>query len=99
MRGETDTLEKMQRRLEHDLYFIDNWSFMFDLKIIIMTPVLQERVHQRILIVWAILRATACAWAYRPAVLEGTDQCLQQSASIRLMLRSFVILPDVSDGL
>ena len=36
-RGETDTLEKMQRRLEHDLYFIDNWSFMFDLKIIIMT--------------------------------------------------------------
>ncbi|MGY4478407.1 undecaprenyl-phosphate glucose phosphotransferase [Bradyrhizobium sp. USDA 3364] len=36
-RGETDTLEKMQRRIEHDLYYIDNWSFLLDLKIIIMT--------------------------------------------------------------
>jgi Undecaprenyl-phosphate glucose phosphotransferase len=36
-RGETDTLEKMQRRFEHDLYYIENWSFLFDLKIILMT--------------------------------------------------------------
>jgi Undecaprenyl-phosphate glucose phosphotransferase len=36
-RGETDTLEKMQRRLEHDLYYIDNWSFLLDVKIIFMT--------------------------------------------------------------
>jgi Undecaprenyl-phosphate glucose phosphotransferase len=36
-RGETDTLEKMQRRIEHDLYYIDNWSFMLDLKVIILT--------------------------------------------------------------
>jgi Undecaprenyl-phosphate glucose phosphotransferase len=36
-RGETDTLEKMQRRVECDLYYIDNWSFMLDLKIILMT--------------------------------------------------------------
>jgi len=36
-RGETDTLEKMQRRVEHDLYYIDNWSFLLDLKIIVMT--------------------------------------------------------------
>lgn len=36
-RGDTDTLEKMQRRVEHDLYYIDNWSLLFDLKIIIMT--------------------------------------------------------------
>jgi Undecaprenyl-phosphate glucose phosphotransferase len=36
-RGETDTLEKMQRRVEYDLYYIDNWSLMFDLKIVIMT--------------------------------------------------------------
>jgi Undecaprenyl-phosphate glucose phosphotransferase len=38
-RGETDTLEKMQRRLECDLYYIDNWSFLFDLKIILLTLV------------------------------------------------------------
>jgi Undecaprenyl-phosphate glucose phosphotransferase len=36
-RGDTDTLEKMQRRVEHDLYYIDNWSILFDLKIIVMT--------------------------------------------------------------
>jgi len=36
-RGNTDTLEKMQRRLEHDLYYIDNWSLILDLKIIVMT--------------------------------------------------------------
>ncbi len=36
-RGETDTLEKMQRRVEHDLYYIEHWSLWFDLKIIVMT--------------------------------------------------------------
>ena len=36
-RGATDVLEKMQRRIEYDLYYIDNWSFLFDLKIIMMT--------------------------------------------------------------
>jgi Undecaprenyl-phosphate glucose phosphotransferase len=36
-RGETDTLEKMRQRIEYDLYYIDNWSFLFDIKIIVMT--------------------------------------------------------------
>jgi exopolysaccharide biosynthesis polyprenyl glycosylphosphotransferase len=36
-RGETDTLEKMQRRIEHDLYYIDNWSFLLDIKIVLLT--------------------------------------------------------------
>jgi Undecaprenyl-phosphate glucose phosphotransferase len=36
-RGGTDTLEKMQRRVEHDLYYIDNWSLLLDLKIVVMT--------------------------------------------------------------
>ena len=36
-RGETDTLEKMQRRVEYDLYYIEHWSLWFDLKIIFMT--------------------------------------------------------------
>jgi Undecaprenyl-phosphate glucose phosphotransferase len=37
-RGETDTHEKIQRRVECDLYYIDHWSVLFDLYIIAMTP-------------------------------------------------------------
>jgi Undecaprenyl-phosphate glucose phosphotransferase len=37
LRGETDTLEKMRARVEHDLYYIDHWSFAFDVKILIKT--------------------------------------------------------------
>lgn len=36
-RGETNTLEKMQNRIEHDLYYIDNWSLLLDVKIILLT--------------------------------------------------------------
>jgi Undecaprenyl-phosphate glucose phosphotransferase len=38
-RGETDTEEKIQRRVEHDLYYIENWSVLFDTYILAMTPV------------------------------------------------------------
>jgi Undecaprenyl-phosphate glucose phosphotransferase len=37
-RGETDTHEKIQRRVEHDLYYIENWSVLFDLYIMFRTP-------------------------------------------------------------
>ncbi len=37
-RGETDTDEKIQRRVEHDLYYIENWSVLFDLYIVLRTP-------------------------------------------------------------
>ena len=37
-RGETDTAEKILRRVEHDLHYIENWSLTFDLYILARTP-------------------------------------------------------------
>ena len=37
-RGETDTSEKIQGRVEHDLYYIENWSILFDAYIVLITP-------------------------------------------------------------
>jgi lipopolysaccharide/colanic/teichoic acid biosynthesis glycosyltransferase len=37
-RGETDTEEKIQRRVEHDLHYIENWSVLLDLAILARTP-------------------------------------------------------------
>ncbi|MEZ8102674.1 undecaprenyl-phosphate glucose phosphotransferase [Vibrio bivalvicida] len=36
-RGETDTLEKMEKRVEYDLKYIQNWSLSLDLRIIFLT--------------------------------------------------------------
>lgn len=37
LRGETDTIDKMQKRVEYDLWYINNWSLGLDLKIIFLT--------------------------------------------------------------
>lgn len=37
LRGETNTLEKMEKRVEYDLWYIDNWSVWLDLQIILLT--------------------------------------------------------------
>jgi putative colanic acid biosysnthesis UDP-glucose lipid carrier transferase len=36
-RGETDTLDKMEKRVEFDLEYLRHWSLWFDLKIILLT--------------------------------------------------------------
>ncbi len=36
-RGETDTLDKMAKRVEHDIFYIRNWSFWMDVRIIFWT--------------------------------------------------------------
>jgi Undecaprenyl-phosphate glucose phosphotransferase len=36
-RGETDTEDKLIKRFEHDLYYIENWSLLFDFYILLRT--------------------------------------------------------------
>ncbi|MFD2646215.1 undecaprenyl-phosphate glucose phosphotransferase [Devosia albogilva] len=38
-RGETDTLDKIMQRVNHDLYYIENWSILLDIYIVLMTPI------------------------------------------------------------
>jgi Undecaprenyl-phosphate glucose phosphotransferase len=44
-RGETDRVEKMQGRVEHDLYYLRNWSFGLDMRIVVAT-VAKGLVHR-----------------------------------------------------
>jgi undecaprenyl-phosphate glucose phosphotransferase len=37
-RGQTETVNKMRKRVEYDLYYIEHWSLWFDLRILLMTP-------------------------------------------------------------
>jgi Undecaprenyl-phosphate glucose phosphotransferase len=37
-RGETDTIDKIMQRVNHDLYYIENWSLLLDIYIVVMTP-------------------------------------------------------------
>jgi lipopolysaccharide/colanic/teichoic acid biosynthesis glycosyltransferase len=37
-RGETDTQDKIQKRVEHDMYYIENWSLLLDIVILARTP-------------------------------------------------------------
>ena len=36
-RGNTDTLHKMKKRVQYDLYYLENWTLGFDIKIIFLT--------------------------------------------------------------
>jgi lipopolysaccharide/colanic/teichoic acid biosynthesis glycosyltransferase len=38
-RGETDTVEKLEQRVKHDLEYIDRWSLGLDLYILAKTPI------------------------------------------------------------
>jgi putative colanic acid biosynthesis UDP-glucose lipid carrier transferase len=42
-RGETRTLESIEGRMQHDLYYIDNWSIWLDLEIVARTILVFSR--------------------------------------------------------
>jgi Undecaprenyl-phosphate glucose phosphotransferase len=42
-RGDTKTVEQIQQRVAHDLHYIENWSVMMDLKIVVMTALMALR--------------------------------------------------------
>jgi putative colanic acid biosynthesis UDP-glucose lipid carrier transferase len=42
-RGETEVLTKMEKRIEFDLQYINNWSLLLDLKIVLLTPLMLLR--------------------------------------------------------
>lgn len=43
-RGETDELWKMQKRVEYDMFYLENWTFWWDVKIVFLT-VFGKRAH------------------------------------------------------
>jgi putative colanic acid biosynthesis UDP-glucose lipid carrier transferase len=45
LRGETDTLEKMRARIEHDLSYLRNWSLQLDLQIVLKTVLVVLRTQ------------------------------------------------------
>jgi polysaccharide biosynthesis protein PslA len=45
LRGETNTDDKMAARVDHDLYYIDNWSIGLDLYILVLT-IFSARTYQ-----------------------------------------------------
>ena len=63
-RGETDTEEKIQQRVEHDLYYIENWSVLFDLYILVPDAVPPAQHGER------VLSAASAAAADGAAALE-----------------------------
>ena len=58
LRGETDVTEKMQKRVEYDLYYINNWSLGLDIKIMWMT-IFGSRVRRK-----CILAAALRIWVF-----------------------------------
>ena len=46
-RGETDEFEKLKNRVKLDLFYVNNWSFMLDLKIIYDTVMMVIRPERK----------------------------------------------------
>ncbi len=48
-RGETRAVRDMQRRVEHDFHYIDHWSLILDVKILVLTVLSPKTYRERLL--------------------------------------------------
>ena len=39
LRGEVKSIDDINRRLQHDLFYIENWSLWFDIRILLTTSI------------------------------------------------------------
>lgn len=46
-RGETETTELMEKRVEHDIWYMENWSLMLDIRILFLTVINMIRGEER----------------------------------------------------
>ena len=72
-RGEIDSDEKIRKRVEYDLFYIDNWSLWLDLKIIARTLLSPRSIPQRLLSGLAVYPANVAMAATAPTVISAVD--------------------------
>ena len=72
-RGETDTHEKIQRRVEHDLYYIENWSVLFDLYILAQDADRARQDRERLLM--SMRAATRRGASHAPRCTRRSRRC------------------------
>ena len=80
-RGETDTDEKIQQRVEHDLYYIENWSVLFDLYILVHDAVPPAQHGERLLSVASRRRGRGAAAPELAARPQARRLDLRRSSS------------------
>ncbi len=93
-RGETDSREKILRRVEHDLYYIENWSILFDLYILCPHAV---RAHSRRRRLLSVLDDAATpielpAWQAQTPANALADRFLHVALYITVLSSFFVLV-------
>ena len=67
---EIDNETKIQRRVEFDLYYIENWSTLFDLYILCRTPLALLKTERAYLTHMPVRRGVITLWV---TLSENTD--------------------------
>ena len=84
-RGEMDTDEKIRMRTEFDLYYIENWSLWFDLKILLLTPYPAAQHGKR------LLSRTVGTTAARSGQRQADRPDLRRRRRLGVLLSGFVV--------